>query len=101
AAFSGGGQRVTLLDPGTLNVTAATAFSLPITGLDTDSRASTLAYHATGLPAGLSIAPVPHSTNAVISGTLPLTLSTFTVTVTATDSRTGRTGRVTFAIVVG
>ena len=46
--------------PGTADALAGQPFSLGITGLDT-RRASALHFSATGLPPGLSIHAVPHS----------------------------------------
>jgi hypothetical protein len=86
-----GRHRITLTDPGTADARAGRPFSLRITGLDTKPVAA-LHYGATGLPPGLSIHTVPHSTNATITGTLPSTPGTFTVSVTARDgSATGTT----------
>jgi hypothetical protein len=91
-------QQVTLLDPGTQHGTAGSAFSLRIAGLDTNSQVTSLNYHATGLPDGLSIASVPGSTDGRITGTLPDTPATTMVTVTATD-KAGKSATVRFQIV--
>jgi hypothetical protein len=99
AGFSDGGARpVTLIDPGTQDVEAGASFSLRIKGLDANRRAASLAYSATGLPAGLSVASAPHSTDGVITGTLPGSARTFAVTVTARDRRTRQAGSTRFTI---
>ncbi|HTI23523.1 MAG TPA: putative Ig domain-containing protein [Kutzneria sp.] len=85
---SGGGGSVTVTSPGDQTGVVGTAASLPISASDT--AGGTLAYSATGLPAGLSI----NTTTGLISGT-PTTAGTSTVTVTATDS-TGPSGSTTF-----
>ncbi len=90
AFTDGSAHLVTLIDPGTQDRQAGTAFSLQITGLDT-ARASSLSYRAAGLPAGLSIGAVPHSTNGRITGTLPGSAGTFHVVVTAKDGRAAGT----------
>jgi endo-1,4-beta-xylanase len=84
---SGGVNTVTVTNPGARTGTVGTAASLQISG--TDSGGQSLAYSATGLPAGLSISPA-----GLISGT-PTTAGTFDVTVTATDS-TGASGSAAF-----
>ena len=89
-------DRVTLIDPGTQDRAAGTSFSLRISGLDTRAGTASLGYQAAGLPAGLSIASVPDSTDGLISGTLPGP-GTFDVTVTATDGAV--TGATRFTIV--
>ena len=95
-AFTDGpAHRVTLIDPGTVDQAASTAFSLRINGLDT-RRVTALSYSATGLPAGLSIHPIANSTSARITGTLP-TPGTFHVTVVARDGLVSGSAR--FAIV--
>jgi Ricin-type beta-trefoil lectin domain/Putative Ig domain len=100
AGFSDSGARpVTLIDPGTRDVQAGASFALRIKGLDADGRAASLAYQAAGLPAGLSIASAPHSTDGVITGTLPASARTFAVTVTARDRRTRQAGSTRFSIV--
>ncbi len=99
-AFSDGGARpVTLVDPGVQDEAAGSEFSLRITGLDANTGATSLAYQATGLPAGLSIRSVPGTTDAEINGILPDGTGSSTVTVTATDGTTGQRGSATFAIV--
>jgi hypothetical protein len=96
-AFTNGTtHRVALVDPGTQDVTARSKFSLTIIGLDT-SHATGLKWSATGLPRGLSIHAVSHSTNGKITGRLPATPGTFEVKVTGKDGRV--TGTTHFAIV--
>jgi NedA-like, galactose-binding domain/F5/8 type C domain/Putative Ig domain len=85
----GGGNTVTVTNPGAQNSTAGTAASLQIHATDSASG-QTLAYSATGLPAGLSIS----STSGLISGT-PTTAGTSNVSVTAKDT-TGASGSATF-----
>ncbi len=98
-AFRASSKRmVTLVDPGRHAGTHGTAFSVKITGLDS-AKVSLLHYSATGLPAGLSIKSVAHSTNGLITGTLPATPGTFNVTVTAKDG-SGAKGVTHFMIVV-
>jgi hypothetical protein len=93
-----GTDPVTLMDPGTQDAQAGEQIQFSITGLD--SRAgSVLRYTAAGLPAGLSIAARAHSTDAVILGNLPATPHSYTVTVTGTDTRTGRAGTTRFLVV--
>ena len=75
----GGGNTVTLTNPGAQTTVAGTAASLSIEA--SDSGHSTLTYSATGLPTGLSI----NSSSGVISGT-PTTPGDSSVTVTATDT---------------
>jgi hypothetical protein len=86
-AASGTGNVVTVVSPGPQSGVIGTPASLQIHASDTGS--STLAFSATGLPPGLSIAAT-----GLISGT-PTTLGTYSVTVTATDA-TGATGSATF-----
>src|SRR5579859_7615811 len=88
-AGGGGGNVVTVNNPGNQTGTVGTAVSLPITATDSGSG-QTLTYTASGLPAGLSI----NSGSGLISGT-PTTAATSTVTVTATDT-TGKSGAATF-----
>jgi Ricin-type beta-trefoil lectin domain/Subtilase family len=98
-AFAHSATQVTVMDPGVQDVLAGHAFALRITGLDANQHATGLVYSATGLPAGLSIAPVPHSMDAKISGTLPATAATRTVTVRARDPKTGSSATMSFALV--
>jgi O-glycosyl hydrolase len=83
------GNTVTVTNPGNQTGMAGTAASLQVHATDSASG-QTLSYSATGLPAGLSIAPG----TGLISGT-PTTAGTSTVTVTATDG-TGASGSATF-----
>jgi hypothetical protein len=85
----GGGNTVTVTNPGNQTGTAGTATSLQIHATDS-SATETLTYSATGLPGGLSI----NSGTGLISGT-PTTAGTFSVTVTAKDS-TNASGRASF-----
>jgi len=86
---SGGGNTVTVTNPGSQTGTTGTAASLQVHATDSGTG-QTLSYSASGLPAGLSIA----SGTGLISGT-PATAGTYTVTVTATDG-TGASGSATF-----
>jgi hypothetical protein len=85
---SGGGNTVTVTNPGNETGTVGTATSLQVSATDSASG-QTLTYSATGLPAGLSI-----SSSGLISGT-PTTAGTSNVTVTATDT-TGASGSAAF-----
>jgi O-glycosyl hydrolase len=89
ASGSGGGNTVTVTNPGNQTGTVGTAESVQIHAADSGTG-QTLTYGATGLPAGLSI----NSSTGLISGT-PTAAATFTVTVTATDG-TGASGSATF-----
>ncbi len=80
---------VTVANPGSQAGTTGTAASVRVQASDSASG-QTLAYSATGLPAGLSIS----SSTGLISGT-PTTAGTSSVTVTATDG-TGASGSATF-----
>ncbi|HEY3880774.1 MAG TPA: Ig domain-containing protein, partial [Trebonia sp.] len=84
----GGGNTVTVTNPGNQAGTVGTAVSLQIHATDSASG-QTLTYSATGLPAGLSI-----SSSGLISGT-PTTAGTSNVTVKATDT-TGANGSASF-----
>jgi len=86
----GGGNTVTVTNPGSQAGTVGTAASVQIQASDSGSG-QTLAYSATGLPAGLSI----NSSTGLISGT-PTTAGTSSVTVTAKDG-TGASGSATFS----
>ena len=88
-AGSGGGNTVTVTNPGSQTSTAGTAASLQIAARDSASG-QTLTYSASGLPAGLSI----NSSSGLISGT-PTTAGTSSVTVTAKDA-TGAAGSAAF-----
>jgi len=86
----GGGNTVTVTNPGSQTGTVGTALSgLQIHATDSASG-QTLTYSASGLPPGLSI-----SAAGLISGT-PTTAGTYGVTVTATDA-TGASGTATFS----
>ncbi len=84
----GGGNTVSVTNPGSQSSTVGTAVSLQISG--SDSGGASLTYSASGLPAGLSI-----SSSGLISGT-PTTATTYSVTVTAKDS-TGASGSASFS----
>jgi hypothetical protein len=84
------GNTVTVTNPGAQTSKVGTAASLQIQASDSASG-QTLAYSATGLPAGLSV----NSSTGLISGT-PTTAGTPTVTVTATDT-TGAAGSASFS----
>jgi Putative Ig domain len=86
---NGGGNTVTVTNPGNQTGTVGTATSLQIHATDSASG-QTLTYTATGLPAGLSI----NSSTGLISGT-PTTANTYNVTVKATDT-TGANGSASF-----
>jgi serine protease len=73
---NGGGNTVTVTNPGNQSGTVGTAVSLQIHASDSASG-QTLTYSASGLPAGLSI----NSSSGLISGT-PTTTATSSVTVT-------------------
>jgi hypothetical protein len=79
---------VTVTNPGSQAGTAGSAARLQISA--SDAAGGTLAYKATGLPAGLSI----NASTGLITGT-PTTAGTSQVTVTATDS-TGPSGSASF-----
>jgi hypothetical protein len=85
----GGGNIVTVNNPGNQTSIVGTAASAQITASDTGSG-QTLTYSATGLPAGLSI----NGATGLISGT-PTATGTSTVAVTAKDT-TGVTGSTSF-----
>jgi serine protease len=89
----GGGNTVTVNNPGSQNSTVGTAVSLQISA--SDSGGASLTYSASGLPAGLSI----NSSTGLISGT-PTTATTYSTTVTAKDS-TGASGSTSFTWSVG
>jgi hypothetical protein len=83
-----GAETVGVVNPFGYSSPKGTAASFAMQALDSDS-AQTLTYTATGLPPGFSIAA-----NGTISGT-GTTLGTYTVTVTATDTK-GVSGSATF-----
>jgi hypothetical protein len=96
AAFSAGtttGSTVTVTSPGNQTGTVGTAASLQVRASDSASG-QTLAYSATGLPAGLSI----NAATGLISGT-PTTAATSSVTVTAKDTA-GASGSASFSWVI-
>ncbi len=84
-----GGNSVAVTNPGTQTSTVGTAMSQQIRATDSASG-QTLAFSASGLPAGLSI-----SSSGLITGT-PTTAGTSNVTVTATDT-TGASGSASFS----
>ncbi len=86
---SGGGNTVTVTNPGSQTSTVGTAASLQVSATDSASG-QTLTYKATGLPAGLSI----NASSGLISGT-PTTAGTSSVVVTVTDG-TGASGSASF-----
>jgi len=86
---SGGGNTVTVTNPGALTGTVGTAVSAQISASDS-AAGQTLTYAAAGLPSGLSI----NSASGLISGT-PTTAGTSNVTVTVTDA-TGASGSAAF-----
>ena len=94
---SGGGgstNTVTVTNPGNQSGIVGTATSLQVQASDSASG-QTLTYSASGLPAGLSIAPG----TGLITGT-PTTAGTGSVTVTATDG-TGARGQAAFTWTIG
>ncbi|HUJ05959.1 MAG TPA: ricin-type beta-trefoil lectin domain protein [Streptosporangiaceae bacterium] len=95
-AFRSSGHLVTVVDPGTSDVAAGGRLTVRLTGLDTRSVAG-LRWHAAGLPAGLSIRAVPHSTDALITGSVPTAAASYRVTVTATDG--SASGSTRFSVV--
>ena len=105
AAFSSSGvDPVTVLDPGTQDGEADASFGVTVHAVDNDSKAKSLSYSASGLPAGLAIKSAHGSLNARISGTLPSSVPAdgqgYAVTVTAKDTRTGHTASTRFEIYV-
>ena len=86
---SGGGNTVTVTNPGNQTSTVGTAASRQISASDSASG-QTLTYSATGLPAGLSI----NSSTGLISGT-PSATGTSNVMVSVKDG-TGATGTTSF-----
>jgi len=83
-----GAETVGVVNPFGYSSPKGTAVSLPMSAVDSNS-AQTLTFTATGLPPGISIA-----SNGTISGS-GTTLGTYTVTVTATDTK-GVSGTATF-----
>jgi hypothetical protein len=99
AFTNNGAHRITVVDPGTADAAAGDSLSLPITAFDTSTAAaSALQFTATGLPSSLTIRRVPHSTNALITGTLPSTPGAFHVTVNAHDGKTAGTTHFEIAV---
>ena len=91
---TGGGNTVTVTNPGTQSWTVGTAVSLQIQATDS-ATGQTLTYSATGLPAGLSI----NASTGLISGT-PTATGSGSTTATAQDT-TGASGSATFGWTVG
>jgi hypothetical protein len=83
------GNTVTVTNPGNQASKVGTAASVPVHATDSGSG-QTLAYSATGLPAGLSI----NASSGLINGT-PTAQGTSSVTVTARDG-TGASGSASF-----
>jgi hypothetical protein len=88
------GNTVTVTNPGNQAGTVGTAASVQVRASDSASG-QTLAYSASGLPAGLSI----NSSTGLISGT-PTTAGTYNFTATARDS-TGASGSASFTWTIG
>lgn len=95
AAFSasggGGGQTVTVNNPGNQTGTVGTPVSLQMSA---SGGTAPYTWTASGLPAGLSI-----NSSGLISGT-PTTATTYNVTVTATDSASN-SGQASFTWTIG
>jgi serine protease len=86
----GGGNTVTVNNPGNQSTPRRTHVSLQMTATDSQSG-QTFSWSASGLPSGLSI----NASTGLISGTTSRRTGTFTVTVTATDT-TGAQGSTSF-----
>jgi hypothetical protein len=84
---------ITVPDPGTQDTVAGSRISLKVGAVDSASG-KTLAYSASGLPAGVTINPA----TGLISGKLSSAAATSTVTVTVTDGTSAK-GSVLFHIV--
>lgn len=98
-----GTSPVTVVDPGAKSTTPGAAFSLTITALNSRTAAGSLAYTATGLPAGLAIHAIPGSSNGAVTGTVSASITAgtvFRVVVTATDARGHARGVTRFTITV-
>jgi hypothetical protein len=94
----GGGDTVTVPDPGDQNGTLGTTAALLIQGTDS-APGQTLSYAATGLPPGIYLdavydVPAGAKIGSSIAGT-PTAVGTYPVTVTATDTQ-GYTASTTF-----
>ncbi len=97
-AFSSSGvDPVTVVDPGTQDVSVGAGFKITIPAVDSDRSAKSLSYSAKGLPSTLKISSAPHSLNGTISGTLA-SAESIKVTVTAKDKRNGRSNSTQFEI---
>jgi hypothetical protein len=84
----GGGDTVTVPDPGDQSAALGAAVHLLIQGTDS-APGQTLSYSATGLPPGLAIGNTIDGSGTVVGGSvigMPTSVGTYTVTVTATDS---------------
>jgi hypothetical protein len=93
-AVTSGNNVVTVLDPGTQDYNEGlSGVSIPVNAFDSNP-AEALTYSATGLPSGLAL----NSSTGAITGTVPNSIATYTVKVTASDG-TGSSGSVTFTIV--
>jgi len=90
---------ITLINPGAKTAHRGSWFSLTISGLDRRAAADWLKYTATGLPAGLRISGISHSTNGKITGK-PTAAGTFHVTVHARDNHSGKSNAAKFTITV-
>jgi hypothetical protein len=96
AFTDGDAHRLTVVDPGAADLPEGSSVHIKVTGVDSQSGA-TVNYNATGLPSGLSIASVPGSADAMITGTLPPSAGSYTVDVSASDG--SATGSAQFTIV--
>jgi hypothetical protein len=79
---------VTVTNPGPTTEPLEIPITIPLTASDTDTAEYPLEWSATGLPAGLTIAPTNmDATDADITGTVPVTeAGTYKIVVTAADS---------------
>jgi hypothetical protein len=93
----GAATMVTVVDPGRQVGQHGHAFSVKIIGLDS-RKVSSLRWSTMGLPRGLSIKALSHSTDATISGTIHGSAGTYHVTVTGKDG--SATGTTHFRLVV-